>query len=312
MNVELRHLRSFVVVAEELNFTRAARRLHLTQQALSAQIRQLETRVGTRLFTRTTRKVELTAAGEALLEHARKVLAGAEDAVGAARSAAGEERETLAVGLLATAALEFVPRLLRSFSADRPHLRLSVRSVGFEDPSGGVRDGLTDVALVWKPFAANGLDLEDLLEVDRVAVLPAEHALAQATTVEATELAKEPFVWVEGIDPVVGDFWALAAYRSGPPRVGARITSLDDGFAAVRAGQAVIVPPEPLAVSLTLPGLVVRKVAGLEPAVVALCRRQGDTRPVVEAFAALARSSVRPEEGPTGSGDANGADAHSP
>lgn len=87
MSIELRHLRAFVAVAEELNFTRAADRLHLAQQALSTQIRQLEDRVGEQLLQRTTRKVELTAAGEAMLEHARAVLGGADRAVAAARAA---------------------------------------------------------------------------------------------------------------------------------------------------------------------------------------------------------------------------------
>lgn len=169
-------------------------------------------------------------------------------------------------------------------------MQLSVRSVGFEDPSGGVRSGQTDVALVWQPFSTDGLEIEELVEVERVAVLPVDHPLAGAETLDARELAKEPFVWVEDIDPVVGDFWSLAAYRSEPLSVGARITSFDDAFAAVRAGQAVMVPPEPLTSSLGLPGLVVRHVGGLARAVVAFCRREGDARPVVEAFAATARA----------------------
>ena len=83
MSVELRHLRAFVAVAEELNFTRAADRLHLAQQALSKQIRQLEEQLGTQLLDRTTRKVELTPSGLALLEHARTLLGGADRAVAA-------------------------------------------------------------------------------------------------------------------------------------------------------------------------------------------------------------------------------------
>src|SRR3954454_17719931 len=89
MSVELRHLRAFVAVAEELNFTRAAGRLHLAQQALSSQIRQLEERIGVSLLTRTTRKVELTPAGEVLVDHARAALAATEHAVAAARGAGG-------------------------------------------------------------------------------------------------------------------------------------------------------------------------------------------------------------------------------
>ena len=282
-------------MAEELNFTRAAGRLHIAQQALSAQIRQLEQRVGTPLLTRTTRKVTLTPAGQELLGRARDVIAAADDAVAAARAAAGEEAGTLTVGLLATGALDLTPRVLRAYASERPRVELFVKSIGFDDPSGGVRDGTTEVALVWTPFASDGLDVEDLIEVPRVALLPPDHSLAAESIVRAVDLAREPFVWVEGVDPVAGDFWTLAAHRSGPLRIGARITSFDDAFAAVRAGQAVMAPPEPLAGSFGLPGLVVRPIAGLAPARVALCRRRGEPSSVVHAFLAAARACAERE-----------------
>src|SRR3954462_8537337 len=99
MSVELRHLRAFVAVAEELNFTRAAERLHLAQQALSSQIRQLEERIGVSLLTRTTRTLERTSAGEVLVEHARAVLAATESGVAATRQAAGAA-QALTLGLV--------------------------------------------------------------------------------------------------------------------------------------------------------------------------------------------------------------------
>src|SRR5436309_7479746 len=100
MDVEMRHLRALLAVADELNFTRAAERLHLTQQALSGQIRQLEERVGTRLVDRDTRRVALTPSGRALCEQARPLLAGAEQAVAAAR-AADNETSHLTLGYVA-------------------------------------------------------------------------------------------------------------------------------------------------------------------------------------------------------------------
>src|ERR671914_584475 len=129
MDVEIRHLRSFVAVAEERNFTRAAERLHLAQPALSAQIRQLEQRMGVQLLERTTRKVDLTPAGEALLEGARTLLDGVE---------AGAQE---------------------------------VQDISCDDPSGGVRDGTTDVAIIWTPLDETGLDVEQLIEEPRRIVL---------------------------------------------------------------------------------------------------------------------------------------------
>jgi len=292
MDVELRHLRSFVAVAEELNFTRAAGRVHIAQPALSAHIRQLEERVGCRLVERTTRRVALTPAGEALFAAAPSALAAVADAVRAARAAAAGETGSLVIGLLATSGLDFTPRVLRAFAAAWPGVDVSVRSVSFDDPSGGVRSGECDLAIVWLPFVDEGLVCEPLFEDDRLAVLNAGHRLAALEELDPYELAQEPYVWVRDSDPVSGAFWTLDEYRRGVPRkVGAHITGFEDMFAAVRAGQAVSTIPASVASGLPWPDIVVRPVKDLPPATVALCRRADDTRPIVSAFAEVVRAT---------------------
>ena len=144
----MKHLRAFVAVAEELNFTRAAERLHLAQQALSTQIRQLEERVGERLLERTTRKVELTPAGEAMLEHARTVLGGADRAVAAARAAGGDGPLRLTIGFLVPADHEPMRAALDLFAERRPDVEVLIHFGEVVDPSVGLRDGLADVAVV--------------------------------------------------------------------------------------------------------------------------------------------------------------------
>jgi DNA-binding transcriptional LysR family regulator len=295
VNVELRHLRAFLVLAEELNFTRAAARLNVVQQALSAQIRQLEEELDAPLFTRTTRKVELTAAGRALLVHAPAALRNVEAALEEVRLSAKGDAGALTLGLLATAPLDFTPRLLRAFALERPKAQVSIRNVPFDDPSGGVRSGQTDVALVWRPFSDDGLALEPLFPAERVAVLPADHPLASARSVSAEKLAAEPFVWVDEMDPVARDFWTLAEVRGGrPPRIGATITSFDDLFAAVRSGRAVAAPPKAVAAALPWRDLVTRPVRGLAPAVLALCWRPDTTNRLVAPFVQCARELARP------------------
>lgn len=288
MNVELRHLRSFLVLAEELNFTRAAARLHLAQQALSAQIRQLEEELGTELFVRTTRKVELTASGRALLERAPDALRQVDSVLAGVRQDQGETG-ALTLGLLATSPLEFTPKLLRAFSAERPRVQLTIRNIHFDDPTGGVRDGECDAALVWEPFVRHGLACEPLFTDQRVAVLAADHPLAAKDSITAAELAQHPFVWVEDMDPVARDFWTLAEHRQGrPARIGARITGFEDLFTAVRAGQAVSASPASIAASLPWPDLATRPLTGLAPAVVSICWRSADHNPIVEALIACA------------------------
>lgn len=290
MSVELRHLRAFLVLAEELNFTRAAARLHVVQQALSTQIRQLEDDLGVELFTRTTRRVALTAAGESLRAHAPSVLQRLDAALDDVRQHGAGEGGPLTLGLLATASLDITPALLRAFAVERPQAEVSIRNVSFDDPSGGVRDGRADVALVWRPFDEQGLACEPLFTDQRVAVLPADHPLAAQPFVDADALAAEPFVWVAQMDAVARDFWTLADARDGrPPRIGATITGFEDLFAAVRAGRAVAASPKSVTGALPFTDLVTRPVRGLAPAIVAACWRADDHRPLVQAFVRCAR-----------------------
>jgi len=133
--------------------------------------------------------------------------------------------DTLSLGLLATAPLDFTPRLLRAFAQIRPTVAVSIRNIAFDDPTGGVRSRLTDAALVWRPFDETGLVCQPLFTEERVAVLPVDHPLARKKTIDARELALEPWVWVDDMDETARSFWTLSAERDGrPPRVGASIT----------------------------------------------------------------------------------------
>jgi DNA-binding transcriptional LysR family regulator len=293
VSVEIRHLRAFLAAAEELNFTRAAARIPVAQQALSAQIAQLEALVGTRLFDRTTRRVALTPAGHAFHERARDLLAQLDDAVEAARLAGEGQVGRLLIGLLGTSTLDVTPRILRAFAAEHPDVAVSVQNVAFSDPTGGVRDGDSDVAIVWLPFDTRGLVVEPLLEDRRVALLPHNHPLAAREELRVEDLVDEPFGWIDGLDEVALGFWTLGSHRGGrPARVGARITGFEDYLAAVRAGQAVACSPASIARSLFYEDVAVRPVVDAEPAQVALCRRADDEGPLVSAFFRVARSVV--------------------
>ena len=191
--------------------------------------------------------MELTAAGEALYAEAPGVLAALDAATEAARRAARGETGRLRIGLLATAALDFTPLVLRAFTAERPGVELSVRNVDFSDPTGGVRSGDTDVAVVWLPFATDGLVVEPLFDEERVGLLADDHPLAAKPDLRAADLAGEPMGWVEGLDTVALDFWTLAEHRHGPDGAGVAITGFDDYLAAIRAGRAVAAVPASIA-----------------------------------------------------------------
>jgi DNA-binding transcriptional LysR family regulator len=276
VDLDTRLLRAFVTVAEELNFTRAAERLVLAQQALSSQVQQLEARLGSQLFERTTRRVRLTAAGELLLPYARAVLealdAGTRE-LDAARRAAGA---ILRVGLSATSMVPLASETMRRFSERHPAVRLEVSNAGLDQPAAGLREGTVDVAFVRPPFRDEGISMVTVLTEGRFAVLPKDHPLAARDQVRPEDLVDEPWIWVEGADPLSRAFWSLEEHRGGRPlRTGTRVNSFEEAFGAVAAGLAITCQAESAvrAVGAGFPQLRFVPLTGVRPTHVAVAWR---------------------------------------
>jgi DNA-binding transcriptional LysR family regulator len=291
VDVELRHLRALVTVAEELNFTRAAERLHLSQQALSAQIRQLEQRVGTRLVERNTHRVELTAAGARLCEHARPVLARAERAVSAARTA----RPKLALGLRAPQTLALAGAAVERFAERRPDVELDISFGDLLDPSAGLRSGVADVAIIAGPFESDGLELRPMFSEPRGLALSADHPLAQGTEVTLAEFLDQPIVNVPTHDETWRDYWYAASHRQGRrPVVGATAHSMEGMLEAVRAGLGVALTIEPVVRALgPQSAIAFRPVTGLEPVEFFICWHSGDERAELNDFVEAALAACK-------------------
>jgi len=296
VSVELRHLRAFVAVAEELNFTRAAERLHIAQQALSTQVRQLEERVGEQLLVRTTRKVELTPAGLAFLDHARLVLGGADRAVAAAR-AAGEGRSSLTVGFVVPADHEPLREAFALFAERRPDVDVRIHFGEVTDPTGGLKSGDADVAVVVGAFDRTGLETAHLWTDPRGIAVGHSHRLASKDSVTIAELIEEPTFDFPVEDPVFRDYWMAVNHRGGrPPKIVASFKSLDGLLEAVRGGLGVNLIRERIVDTLgPSSGVTFRPVEGLEPAEVALCWSQGNTDELVSDFVACACDSMSRE-----------------
>jgi DNA-binding transcriptional LysR family regulator len=292
MSVELRHLRAFVAVAEELNFTRAAERLHLAQQALSSQIRQLEDRIGVSLLTRTTRKVELTPPGEVLVEHARGVLAATERGVAAARAAAGAT-QVLTLGLVVPVDREVFRPALDLFAERHPEVEVRALFGEVLDPTGGLRAGQADAALVVGAFDRTGLDMIPLWSDPRGLAMSASHELAAKPEVSIAEMIDQPTFDFPAADRVFREYWMAINHRGGrPPRLVAQFKSMDGLLEAVRGGLGVNLIRERIVDSLgPESGVVFRPVAGLEPAEVLLAWRSGDERELITDLIAVARET---------------------
>ncbi|SNX63128.1 DNA-binding transcriptional LysR family regulator [Streptomyces sp. TLI_55] len=189
-------MRYVVAVAETRNFTRAAERCEVVQSSLSHRIAGLERELGVRLFARTSRRVELTSAGEAFVAAARDCLAAADRAAADAAAATGVVRGRLAVGVIVTTAAVDVPELLQRYRARHPQVRVDLRSGRSDDLAAAVRDGKLDIAFLGLPESQRPTDVEALaLDHDRHALLvPADHPLAHTPQVTLREITDETFV----------------------------------------------------------------------------------------------------------------------
>jgi len=192
--VELRQLRYFVAVAEDLHFRRAAERLHVAQPAVSEQVRKLELDLGVQLFERTHRSVSLTDAGVALLDEARRVLRQTEVARQAARGATERAAMRLRVGYLPDALPVAVPRALRQLAASLPALQVDLESAPAWRLVDDVRRGRLDAAITSLPAPTNGLRSLPLGEQRAVVALPAMHPHAIEPEIAIARLAPERIV----------------------------------------------------------------------------------------------------------------------
>jgi DNA-binding transcriptional LysR family regulator len=297
MNIELRHLRYFVAVAEEASFTAAAHRVHVAQQVLSTQIRQLEDAVGTRLLNRTNKGATLTPAGAAFLTTARETLSGLDRGVAAARNAARALSGTLSVGLGSGCENETRTRLLSAFEHAYPDVEISLKTFDMTQPSAGLLDHSSDVALVRPPVAAPAIELALVRSEPRMFALPVGHPLTAREALSLADVAGLPFVTADlatdGCEPRAWqDDWLIKPRPGGDvPIIGATARTVDEWCEHVAAGHGIGLCPASAARFHGRPGVCFVPSAGLPPTTMCVAWRTADTRPAVQHFVSLAAES---------------------
>jgi DNA-binding transcriptional LysR family regulator len=210
--MDLRTLRYFVAVAEELHFGRAAIRLHMSQPPLSRAIRLLEADLGTTLLNRSTAGVSLTPAGATLLIEARNLLEQSEQVRARVTASA-----SLTVGILADSTDPGIIRLADTYRRQHPHVTIHIREADLTDPTCGLRSGLVDVAITRAPFDRAGLQVHELRADPLGAVLRADDPHAGREHLTLVELADRPwFQFPPGTDPLWQSFWNGGQSREGP------------------------------------------------------------------------------------------------
>ena len=291
--MELRQLRYFVAVAEELHFRRAAERLHISQPPLSQQIRSLEDELGFALLVRTRRRVQLTPAGEAFLRDARAILAELEGAVAAAQRIDAGQTGRLRIGFVGSALLSIVPGTVERFRSSRPGVAIELRERSTVDQLRAVAAGVIDVGLVRPPIEDEaGLRAETVLRERTVAALPVGHPLAALQRVPMRRLAAEPLVlFPRAQAPGFHDLLIEAlAGAGGGPRVIQYAPEMLTIIGLVAAGTGVSLVPASVS-RLSLDGVAYRPVTGAPRSELVAITRAGEDSALVRAFVAEAMAA---------------------
>lgn len=285
MDVDTRLLRYFAAVADEGNLTRAAERLFVSQPALTKQVRQLEDRLGVRLFERSRAGMALTEPGRALAARVPALLGEWDRVLRETRRAASQ---VLRVGFLASAANEATPAIISAFGARRPGWRVDMRQASWANPTAGLADGDVDAALLRLPFPGQeSWRVEVLLTEPRCVALPSGHRLSTRDEIRFEELWDEPFVAAPVETGPWRDYWLAVDHRPDEPRIGAVTEHPDDWLSAIANGYGVALAPESAARYYARPGVTYRPVTGIEPSRVAIAwSPTDDGNPVVRDFVA--------------------------
>jgi DNA-binding transcriptional LysR family regulator len=288
--VELRHLRYFVAVAEERHFGRAAARLHIAQPPLSQQIRRLEAELGEPLLYRTTRSVELSPAGEVLLDRGREILAEVDAAIEDARRAARGEYGRLAIGFTGSCTYTMLPALAAALRRELPGVVLELRGELLTPAQvGRLLDGTLDLGLLRPPVRERDLCTEVLRSETLLAVLPETHPLAEADAVPLEQLQHEPFVtYPSHFRSVVHDAVEDACAAHGfKPLAAHEVAETATLVSFVAAGLGVSLVPASVR-NMTVAGAVYRPLAHDATRVeLAVAWRRDDERPVLARALAL-------------------------
>ena len=256
----LRHLRYFVVVAEERHFGRAAERLHIAQPPLSQQIRRLEAALGVDLFVRTTRRVDLTDAGTAYLQRARAILASVDTAADEARRVAAGTVGHVAIGCVGSATYSLLPALSRRLAEDLPGVEFSFRGeMLVADQLTALRQGDIDLALLRPPVSDGTLTVIPLRDERLVVALPHDHPLATRRQVRVVDLAAvDLIVHSAGRRSAMYDVVRrLFADANVTPRIRHEVGETSTLVTLVAGGRGAAVVPEPVS-ALALHGVTFR------------------------------------------------------
>jgi DNA-binding transcriptional LysR family regulator len=291
MNIQIRHVRSFIAVAHEKNFARAAKRLSVSQPALSQTIMQFEESLGFPIFERTTRSVVLTAAGELVLAKALSFSQSVDQFYCGLRTLQSTMKNELHVGFMIGTAVQFIPEIVREFEKARPDALLCLKEFDFSDPSAGLRDGTVDCGIIRPPIGLSDLDIVEIAHEKCVACFPIGHRLCERQSVVLSDILGEPII-ASSNPGVWRDYWLATQYRQGTPaNIAFEASTVESELQAVASGKGISITAESTAKYYSRPGVIFKPIADMPDCVMAIAFRRGPNRLIEDFVAAVKRVS---------------------
>ena len=292
--MELRHLRYFVAVAEELHFGRAAQKLGIAQPPLSQQIRRLELEIGVQLLQRTKRRVQLTEAGRAFLEEARKTLSQVDRAINAAQRAGRGEIGRLTIGFLGAATYGLLPSILIAFRNRYPDVEVELHELKTSELIVALREGRIQVGFVRLPVQDELLAVQPILREELLVALSERHPLASRAHLSFRDLANEAFLLPpRQLAPSFHEQILSLCHQAGfTPKLGAEAIQLQTIINLVAAGMGITLVPESVQ-NLAGRGVVFKKLPEPAPTMeVAVAWRRDAHSEILSAFLNVVRETA--------------------
>ena len=284
----LRQLHYFAVLGEELNYRRAAEKLFITQPALSTAIKQLEHHFGVMLFRRSTREVALTDLGAAWLPQVQQAIAGVNAVVDNLVMLSGTRLGVLRVGYLIGTGADLLFRLVRHFEAAYPDVTVEPKEFDFSDPTAGLADGTTEVAVIRPPVDLPEHRMLILDSESWVACLPRDHRFAQRTEVVIAELLDDPIVCAPLTAGTWRDYWlAMDARGTRPPTIAAVAATYEAETTAIARGLGISFTTSSVARFYDRPGIAYVPISDRPPSHTALAWNPGNLTPQADALVRL-------------------------
>ncbi|HLH17100.1 MAG TPA: LysR substrate-binding domain-containing protein [Bryobacteraceae bacterium] len=292
--IELRHLRYFLAVAETLHFSRAAERLGMAQPPLSHQIRRLEGLVGHCLFDRTTRGVRLTAAGRLLAERARGTLEKMQDDLAQVRRLGRGEEGTLTVGFSGSVMFTGLPAAIETYRRRYPKVELRLREMVTAEQIAALLDGTLDLAFLRDGDPTDNIDMTAVFREPYVAVLPQSHPLTRRRSLSVSHLRDEPFIFfARRMGPLAFDRTMACCEAHGfRPRIVQEAPQWPTLVRLVAAGLGVSLAPACVA-TIAIPGAIYRNAGARHRTTIDLAVKSGSANVLARNFSQIAREHLR-------------------